>query len=35
MFWRPNPLVVNAKYDNVVPSGIHTYGGIHNWCLNQ
>ncbi len=33
MFWRPNPLVVNAKYDNVVPSGIHTYGGIHNWCL--
>ncbi|MGD2040625.1 MAG: ABC transporter substrate-binding protein [Anaerolineae bacterium] len=35
MFWRPNPLVVNAKYENVVPSGIHTYGGIQNWCLQQ
>jgi peptide/nickel transport system substrate-binding protein len=35
MFWRPNPLVVSAKYDNVVPSGIHTYGGIQNWCITQ
>jgi peptide/nickel transport system substrate-binding protein len=35
MFWRPNPLVVNAEYENVVPSGIHTYGGIQNWCLEQ
>jgi peptide/nickel transport system substrate-binding protein len=33
IFWRPNPMVVNANFDNVVPSGIHTYGGIHNWCL--
>jgi peptide/nickel transport system substrate-binding protein len=35
MFWRPNPLVVNAKFQNVVPSGIHTYGGIHNWCIEE
>jgi len=35
IFWRPNPMVVNAKFDNVVPSGIHTYGGIHDWCLAE
>ena len=35
MFWRPNPLVVNAKFQNVVPSGIHTYGGVQNWCLQE
>ncbi|MFZ5916480.1 MAG: ABC transporter substrate-binding protein [Chloroflexota bacterium] len=32
-FWRPNPLVANARYGNVVPSVLHTYGGVHNWCV--
>jgi peptide/nickel transport system substrate-binding protein len=34
-FWRPNPLVANSKFQNVVPSVIHTYGGIHNWRLQK
>lgn len=35
IFWRPNPLVVSAKFDGVVPSGIHTYGGVQKWCLKK
>jgi peptide/nickel transport system substrate-binding protein len=35
MFWRPNPLVASAKFQNIVPSAIHTYGGIQNWCLTK
>jgi peptide/nickel transport system substrate-binding protein len=34
-FWRPNPLVVNAKFQKVVPSGIQTYGGVQNWCMEK
>jgi peptide/nickel transport system substrate-binding protein len=34
VFWRPNPLVANSKFGNVAPSVIHSYGGIHNWCVN-
>jgi ABC-type transport system substrate-binding protein len=35
MFWRPNPLVAHAKFGNVQPSVIHTYGGVHNWCVKE
>jgi peptide/nickel transport system substrate-binding protein len=34
-FWRPNPLVANADYGNVAPSVIHTYGGVHEWCVTE
>ena len=35
VFWRPNPLVANAKFDKLVPSVIHTYGSVQNWCLKK
>jgi peptide/nickel transport system substrate-binding protein len=34
-FWRPNPLVANAKFGNVLPSVVHTYGSIHEWCVEE
>jgi peptide/nickel transport system substrate-binding protein len=34
-FWRPNPMVTNAKFDNVKPSVIHAYGAIHKWRLKE
>jgi len=34
-FWRPNPLVTQDYFDNVVPSVCHTYGGIHDWCVQK
>jgi peptide/nickel transport system substrate-binding protein len=35
VFWRPNPLIAQAKFGNVVPAVIHTYGGIDNWCVTK
>lgn len=32
-FWRPNPLVTRAEFENITPSVIHTYGGVHQWRL--
>ncbi len=32
VFWRPNPMLAQARFKNVVPSALHTYGGIHMWC---
>ena len=31
-FWRPNPVIVQAKFNNVVPSVLNVYSGIHMWC---
>lgn len=32
VFWRPNPMLAQARFKNVVPSALHTYGDIHTWC---
>ena len=34
-FWRPNPLVASARFENVQPSVYHSYGNIHQWRLAE
>jgi hypothetical protein len=32
-FARPNQLGINAKFENVVPSVLWNFAGIHKWQL--
>ena len=28
-------LVAGAKFRNVLPSVVHTYGSVQNWCVTK